>query len=38
VLKQLQTMGTTSQAALANAVVIDYSNLATLAAGLCGAT
>src|SRR5437764_4317231 len=36
VLKQLQTMGTTSQAALADAVVIDYSNLATLAAELCG--
>jgi MarR family transcriptional regulator, lower aerobic nicotinate degradation pathway regulator len=35
VLKQLQTMGATSQAELADAVGVDYSNLATLAAGFC---
>jgi DNA-binding MarR family transcriptional regulator len=35
VLKQLQTMGPSSQAALADAVGVDYSNLATLAAGFC---
>jgi MarR family transcriptional regulator, lower aerobic nicotinate degradation pathway regulator len=35
VLKQLESMGATSQGALADAVGVDYSNLATLAAGLC---
>jgi DNA-binding MarR family transcriptional regulator len=35
VLKQLQTMGLPSQAELADAVGMDYSNCATLAAGLC---
>ena len=35
VLKQLQTMGPSSQAELADAVGVDYSNLATLAAGFC---
>jgi DNA-binding MarR family transcriptional regulator len=35
VLKQLESMGSTSQGALADAVGVDYSNLATLAAGLC---
>jgi MarR family transcriptional regulator, lower aerobic nicotinate degradation pathway regulator len=34
VLKQLQVMGGTSQAALADAVGVDYSNLASLAAEL----
>lgn len=34
VLKQLQAMGGTSQAALADAVGVDYSNLASLAAEL----
>jgi DNA-binding MarR family transcriptional regulator len=34
VLKQLQVMGGTSQAALADAVGVDYSNLASLAADL----
>jgi DNA-binding MarR family transcriptional regulator len=35
VLKQLQTMGPTSQAALADAVGVDYSNLATVAGEFC---
>jgi DNA-binding MarR family transcriptional regulator len=35
VLKQLEAMGTTSQGALADAVGVDYSNLATLVGGLC---
>jgi DNA-binding MarR family transcriptional regulator len=35
VLKQLQAMGPSSQAELADAVGVDYSNLATLAAGFC---
>src|SRR6266480_5557636 len=35
VLKQLEAMGTTSQAELAEAVHIDSSNLATLVAALC---
>jgi DNA-binding MarR family transcriptional regulator len=35
VLKQLQTMGETSQASLADAVGVDYSNLATLAGEMC---
>ncbi|MDQ6915075.1 MAG: MarR family winged helix-turn-helix transcriptional regulator [Actinomycetota bacterium] len=35
VLKQLQAMGSTSQGALADAVGVDYSNLATVAGGLC---
>jgi MarR family transcriptional regulator, lower aerobic nicotinate degradation pathway regulator len=35
VLKQLQAMGATSQAALADAVAVDYSNLATVAGELC---
>jgi DNA-binding MarR family transcriptional regulator len=36
VLKQLQAMGNASQAALADAVGVDYSNLATVAGELCG--
>jgi DNA-binding MarR family transcriptional regulator len=35
VLKQLEAMGATSQGALADAVGVDYSNLATVAGGLC---
>src|SRR4051794_27433165 len=35
VLKQLQTMGSPSQAQLADALGLDYSNCATLAASLC---
>ncbi len=35
VLKQLEVMGGTSQAALADAVSVDYSNLAALAAQFC---
>jgi DNA-binding MarR family transcriptional regulator len=35
VLKQLEMMGTCSQVELADAVGIDYSNLATVAGGLC---
>jgi DNA-binding MarR family transcriptional regulator len=35
VLKQLEAMGPTSQGALADAVGVDYSNLATLVAALC---
>jgi DNA-binding MarR family transcriptional regulator len=35
VLKQLEAIGPTSQAALADALGIDYSNLATVAGELC---
>jgi MarR family transcriptional regulator, lower aerobic nicotinate degradation pathway regulator len=35
VLKQLQSMGPSSQAALADAVGVDYSNLATVAGEFC---
>ena len=35
VLKQLETIGSTSQSALADALGIDYSNLATVAGELC---
>lgn len=36
VLKQLEAMGSTSQTALADAIGVDYSNLAAVAGELCG--